>query len=159
MSVAHPGGPESLTFGRSLTGRRKTISDLLRPNALYLSVAAAAQNHELLGRLHRWFRDGLRTASDGDYQVRLNYTVGLLRDGDSRSRNALTDLLRFSDLGVTELEFHEPDQSLLDETQRIEAALRDAGVAFRVDAPDHRVRVRHRTESGTFALELDEESA
>ncbi|MBO8186656.1 AAA family ATPase [Streptomyces spirodelae] len=151
-------GPESLTFGRSLTGRRKVISELLRPNALYLSVAAA-QNHELLGRLHRWFRDGLRTASDRDYQARLNYTVGLLRGRDRRSQDALIDLLRFSDLGVTELEFREPDERLLEETKRIETALNDVGVPFRVDVPDCHVRVQHRVEGGTFALELDEESS
>ncbi|RKN41895.1 AAA family ATPase [Streptomyces hoynatensis] len=151
-------GPDSLTFGRSLAGRRKTISELLRSNSLYLSVAAA-QNHELLGRLHRWFRDDLRTASDQDYRARLTYTVGLLRSGDERSRDALVNLLRFSDLGVTRLEFHEPDERLLDETKRIQAALNDAGVPFRLDAPEHDVRVRHRTEGGTFTLELDEESS
>lgn len=151
-------GPESLTFGRSLTGKRKTIAELLRPNALFLSVAAA-QNHELLGRLHRWFRDSLRTASDQDYRARLNYTVGLLRHRGGRGDDALADLLRFSDLGVTELEFHEPDERLVDETKRIEAALNDAGVPFRLDVPDHQVRVQHRTEGGTFSLELDEESS
>lgn len=151
-------GPDSLSFGRSLTGRRKTISELLRPNALYLSVAAA-QNHELLGRLHRWFRDGMRTASDRDYQARLNYTVSLLRSREGRRQDAVADLLRFSDLGVTELELHEPDERLLDETKRIEAALNDVGVPFRMDIPDHRVHVQHRTEGGTFSLELDEESS
>ncbi len=151
-------GPESLTFGRSLTGRRKTMADLLRPNALYLSVAAA-QNHELLGRLHRWFRDGLRTASDRNFQSRLNFTISVLRGKDGRVHDALIDLLRFADLGVTDLEFREPDERILDESKRIEAALNDAGVPFRMDIPDHRVRVRHRAEGGTFALELDEESS
>lgn len=151
-------GPDSLTFGRSLTGRRKTIADLLRPNSLYLSVAAA-QNHELLGRLHRWFRDGLRTASDRDYQSRLNYTMRLLRGEDSRDRDALIDLLRFSDLGVTDLEFREPDERLLDQRKRIQAALSDVGVPVQVEAPDHHVLVRHQTEGGTFSLDLDEESS
>ncbi|OIV37058.1 hypothetical protein BIV57_12895 [Mangrovactinospora gilvigrisea] len=150
--------PASLSFGRSLTGRRKTISDLLRPNSLYLSVAAA-QNHELLGRLHRWFRNGMRTATDGNFAARLDYTVGLLRRRDTGS-STLVDLLRFADLGVEHLEFSRHDEKYLAEYKRVTTALSEAlGRPVKNDGPEYRVTVQHRTEEGVFDLELNEESS
>ncbi|GHE34995.1 MULTISPECIES: AAA family ATPase [Streptomyces] len=157
--------PEDISFGRWLTGRRKTISELLRPNSLYLSVAAA-QNHELLRTLHRWFKEGLRTASDHDFSQRLDYTMKMLRRQiDERnpesSGDPLTDLLRFADLGVDGLRFEEPDREVIEEHKRIVAALTEVvGDRIRVDGgPEYQVRVRHKTSSGVYALMLPEESS
>ncbi|MFJ2016818.1 AAA family ATPase [Streptomyces nodosus] len=158
--------PDSLSFGRWLTGRRKTISELLRPNSLYLSVAAA-QNHELLRTLHRWFRDGLRTATDSDFARRLDFTMKLLRqqlegpDAQETIPDPMTDLLRFADLGVEGMQFREPDQKLLDEHKRIVAALSEVvGDRVRVDGvPGLEVHVRHRTTDGVFSIRLPEESS
>ncbi|GAA2431344.1 ATP-binding protein [Streptomyces glaucus] len=166
LYVREGSAPDTLRFGRWLTGRRKTISELLRPNSLYLSVAAA-QNHELLRTLHRWFRDGLRTASDQDFSQRLDFTMKLLRRqfesrGDREtSPDAMTHLLRFADLGVEGLQFQEPDQKLLEEHKRIVAALNEVvGDRVRVDgAPGYRVHVQHRTTDGIFSLTLPEESS
>lgn len=158
--------PDSLSFGRWLTGRRKTISELLRPNSLYLSVAAA-QNHELLRTLHRWFRDGLHTATDSDFTRRLNFTMNLLRrqleepEPPEAVPDPMTDLLRFADLGVEGLKFREPDQKLLDEHKRIVAALNEVAEGrVRVDGvPGYEVHVQHRTTDGVFTIMLPEESS
>ncbi|MFB7900506.1 ATP/GTP-binding protein [Streptomyces xiamenensis] len=152
------------SFGRWLTGRRKVISELLRPNSLYLSVAAA-QGHDRLGALYRWFRNGLRVASDSDFVSRLNYTVDLYRrqEGSSASsvRAPLLELLRFADLGVRDLRIQEQEEGVKEEQQRIVTALREAvGGHVRVDSlPRHQVQVEHRTAEGIFSLEIDEESS
>ncbi|MFE1360349.1 AAA family ATPase [Streptomyces harbinensis] len=153
---------ESMTFGRSLVGRPKTIARLLRPNSLYLSVAAA-QGHDLLGTLHRWFRNGVRVASDQDFADRLDYTMELYRRRETRGSRgeALTRLLRFADLGVADLRVQDQDEEVKEEHGRVVAALREA-LGRRVHVagvPRHRVQVEHRTDEGLFGLEIDEESS
>lgn len=44
----------SLHFGSHLTGHRKQIADMVRPNSLFLS-AAAANNHPQLSPIYHWF--------------------------------------------------------------------------------------------------------
>lgn len=157
-------GSGSITFGRWLTGRRKTISELLRPNSLYLSVAAA-QGHERLGAVHRWFRNGLRVASDDDFAERLDYTVELFRSHDGRTEGRfeapLMELLKYADLGVEGLVVLEQDETVKAEHSRIaEALTKILGNRIRVGGmPNHRVQVKHRTADGVFGLELHEESS
>ena len=151
----------SVVFGRSLMGRKKIISELLRPNSLYLSVAAA-QGHPQLSEVYRWFQSGLRLATDGNFRARLDHTVQLLL-GDREQGDAapVMRLLRFADLGVSGLEVEEPDEAVMDEYQRLTRAMRDAlGERVRVEAPGlHSVRVEHRTSEGVFPLDLGEESS
>ncbi|MEU2794869.1 ATP-binding protein [Streptomyces sp. NPDC007117] len=155
------GADDVVTFGRWLTGRRKLIAELLRPNSLYLSVAAA-QGHDQLGEIFRWFRSGLRMATDHDFPQRLDHTVRLCLDGaDGRKGRPVLDLLRFADLGVSGLEIQEWDESIREDHQRITRALRDAlGDKVRVqEDAEQRVRVEHRTAEGVFPLDLAYESS
>ncbi|MFF6908244.1 ATP/GTP-binding protein [Streptomyces sp. NPDC012389] len=155
------GADDVVTFGRWLTGRRKLIAELLRPNSLYLSVAAA-QGHDQLGEVFRWFRSGLRMATDHDFPQRLDHTVRLCLEGrDGRADQPVLDLLRFADLGVSGLEIQDWDESVREDHQRITQALRDAlgdKVRVREDAK-RRVRVEHRTAEGVFPLDLAYESS
>ncbi|MFP8887284.1 AAA family ATPase [Streptomyces mangrovi] len=152
---------EPMRFGRGLTGRRKTIEELLRPNSLYLSVAAA-QGHELLGMVFRWFREGLAVATDYDFQGRLDYTVKLcLAERERGGGQPLMGLLRFADLGVGGLEIHELERERKEEQERVLEALRGI-LGDRVivqESLGERVRVEHRTPDGVFTLGLGEESS
>ncbi|GLF97179.1 AAA family ATPase [Streptomyces yaizuensis] len=151
---------DSVVFGRSLTGRKKAIAELLRPNSLYLSVAAA-HGHPRLSEVYRWFQHGLRLATDRNFRGRLDHTVRLLLDTRDKNDSAVVDLLRFADLGVSGLEIEEPDESVLDEYRRITQAMRDVlGDKVRVEMPGPRsVRVNHRTGEGVFPLDLADESS
>ncbi|MFE1404867.1 ATP/GTP-binding protein [Streptomyces sp. NPDC058770] len=155
------GADDKVLFGRWLTGRRKLIAELLRPNSLYLSVAAA-QGHEQLREVFRWFGDGLRMATDRDFPQRLDHTVRLcLADGAEHTAESAMALLRFADLGVSGLEIKEQDAAAREEHERITRALRDAlGDKVRIQH-DHgkRVRVEHRTADGVFPLDLVYESS
>ncbi|MFG2413369.1 AAA family ATPase [Streptomyces goshikiensis] len=151
----------SVVFGRSLTGRKKIISELLRPNSLYLSVAAA-QGHPQLSEVYRWFQTGLRLATDRNFRARLDHTVQLLLGGREQGEPApVMRLLQFADLGVSGLEVEEPDEAVMDDYQRLTQAMREAlGERVRVEAPGlHSVRVEHRTGEGVFPLDLGEESS
>ncbi|MEV1044346.1 ATP-binding protein [Streptomyces sp. NPDC049916] len=155
------GADDVVVFGRWLTGRRKLIAELLRPNSLYLSVAAA-QGHDQLGEIFGWFRSGLRMATDHDFPQRLDHTVRLCLEGrDGRNDQPVLDLLRFADLGVSGLEIQEWDDSTREDHQRITQALRDVlGDKVRVqENAKQRVRVEHRTAEGVFPLDLAYESS
>ena len=148
-------------FGRWLTGRRKVIADLLRPNSLYLSVAAA-QGHAQLGRVFEWFNSGLRVATDHDFSQRLDRTVALCLAGrQQRDPPPVMTLLRFADLGVSGLEIAEWDDTILEDQKRISRVLQEAleGKARVEVDTKQRVRVEHRTPEGTFALDLGQESS
>ncbi|MEV6439320.1 AAA family ATPase [Streptomyces anulatus] len=155
------GADDRVAFGRWLTGRRKLIAELLRPNSLYLSVAAA-QGHDQLGEVFRWFRSGLRMATDHDFSQRLDHTVRLCLEGrGGQESQPVLDLLRFADLGVSGLEIQDWDESIREDHQRITQALREAlGDKVRVqEDAKHRVRVEHRTAEGVFPLDLAYESS
>ncbi len=154
-------GGESIVFGRWLTGRRKVISELLRPNSLYLSVAAA-QGHPQLNSIYRWFQFGLRTATDGNFPERLDHTLHLCMDGRHRKdAEPVMALLRFADLGVSGLEIAEPDEAIKEEHRRLTQVLREAlGEKVRVQRGGVQdVRVGHRTDAGVFPLDLADESS
>ncbi|MFF9512060.1 ATP/GTP-binding protein [Streptomyces sp. NPDC014724] len=150
-----------VSFGRWLTGRRKLIAELLRPNSLYLSVAAA-QGHDQLGQVFRWFRFGLRIATDHDFPQRLDQTVRLCLDNrDQHEAAPVMALLRFADLGVSGLEIEEWDEAAREDHKRITQALREAlgdNVHFQQDR-SQQVRVEHRTADGVFPLDLASESS
>ncbi|MFI1018099.1 ATP/GTP-binding protein [Streptomyces sp. NPDC020965] len=150
-----------INFGRSLTGHRKVISELLRPNSLYLSVAAA-QGHQQLGAIYRWFRFGLSMATDADFQNRLDHTVHLCLDDKHQSvATPVMALLRFADLGVSGLEIEKADEQAQDMHKRLTQAVREAlgDQVYVGAAPLDRVRVEHRTADGVFPLDLAEESS
>ncbi|MCX4394928.1 MULTISPECIES: ATP-binding protein [unclassified Streptomyces] len=155
------GADGKVTFGRWLTGRRKLIAELLRPNSLYLSVAAA-QGHDQLSEVFRWFGFGLRMATDHDFPQRLDQTVQLcLADEGEHTAASAMALLRFADLGVYGLEIKEWDEAAREDHKRITQALRDAlGDKVRVQQEQaRRVRVEHRTADGVFPLDLAYESS
>lgn len=162
--VTDADGESRMSFGRSLTGRRKVIADLLRPNSLYLSVAAA-QGHDLLGEVYRWFSTSLRSATDRDFESRLGFTVDLYGASDSDEppayRAPLQHLLGLADLGVSGLAVSDPDEKAAQEIRQIGGAVREAvGGRVRVDTRSpRRVQVEHRTEDGVHRLNLNEESS
>ncbi|MDT0320159.1 AAA family ATPase [Streptomyces millisiae] len=154
-------GEPDLKFSRWLTGRRTMIAQLLRPNSLYLSVAAA-QGHEQLRRIYGWFRYGLLPATDLDFADRLQHTVHLYTESSHQSYATLVmDLLRFADLGVAGLEISEPDEAAEEMHQRFTQLVRQTlgdKVQIKRDGSQD-VRVEHQTDEGKFALGLADESS
>lgn len=88
----------TLKYGASDRTKSRAIEELLRPNALFLSTAAAA-NHPLLLPLYSWFERNLLLAEAGSRPHRQSLTTLLLEKEDTRAQ--VLGLLRAADLGVT----------------------------------------------------------
>ena len=94
-----------ITFGRSLPGENRTIAGLMRPNRLFLSVAAQ-NNHEALTPLYSWFSDSvIYLARNRDVE----YTSALCSNNEDRL--AALSLLAVADLGIVDIqhEVHNPN--------------------------------------------------
>ncbi|GAA4910078.1 hypothetical protein LX16_2772 [Stackebrandtia albiflava] len=156
-------GDGSPKFGRSLTGRVKMIGDLLRPNSLYLSVAAA-QGHRLLGAIRHWFDRGLIVATDFDFSARLDDTIERYLASNRRERaDLLLPLLRLADVGVAgvQVDEAEADDGLRSALERMQQFFQES-VGGRIvfqGSLSHRVKTVHEVESGRYALALREESS
>ncbi|HEX5493703.1 MAG TPA: ATP-binding protein [Mycobacteriales bacterium] len=97
----------SIKFGEHLVGEREAIRRVTRSNSLFLS-AAAANNHEQLSEVHRWFAEDLRVAVAGNAGGRLGETLHIYKEHE---RDDVLRLLRFADLGIDEVEIGTRDVS------------------------------------------------
>ena len=92
-------------FGAQLRGENKTISNLTRPNSLFLS-AAAQNNHPQLTSIYNYFSSSwnifLGPAIMNDLSL-----AGRLSDFDHMS--SLVNLIRQADLGITDIDIEEKE--------------------------------------------------
>ncbi|WP_240487087.1 AAA family ATPase [Actinomadura flavalba] len=90
---------ELITFpGEGLRGPKESLVPQTRPNALFLTVAAAF-NQPFLTPIHDWFKHNLWWVSPGrDFDERHTFTRKMY--DDQRHRARITDLLKVADLGV-----------------------------------------------------------
>lgn len=93
---------DAFYFGKSLPGHNRTIADLTRGNALFLS-AASASNHERLAPIGTWFRRGLQTQAIELEERPHPEMTEFLRDDDAR-QHVLLALLAYCDLGIDNLD-------------------------------------------------------
>jgi hypothetical protein len=111
---------DALDPGSSARAETRAMERLLRPNALFLSTAAAA-NHSLLAPLYEWFRRNLLSAAVANRSSRQAFTVEMLDRGIDRER--ILTLLRAADLGIVGARKLEVDVAL---KERLARALREA---------------------------------
>lgn len=88
-------------FGRALGGRNRVITELTRPNALFLSTAASSKHQQLSGLQH-WLSRHIRLASPRNARSRMQFTFSEL-DTDEELREKLRHLLVFADLGIEDI--------------------------------------------------------
>ncbi|MEU6749203.1 ATP-binding protein [Spirillospora sp. NPDC046719] len=123
--------PEPFKFpGEGLKGDKESLVPRTRPNALFLTVAAAF-NHPHLGPIHEWFKRNLWFIGDGDEGARGGFTGEKLKDPAIEKR--VRDLLEVADLGVD-------------------------GVSLEPGEKGLRVRLSHRGRSGSVPLAYSLES-
>jgi AAA15 family ATPase/GTPase len=95
-----------IEFGPSLTGLRRNIEKLMRPNSLYLSTAAA-NNHPQLSKVYDWFAAAIFPVRAG---ASLENSV-TLHEWLNNDRAPLRALLRYADTGVIDLQVEEADEN------------------------------------------------
>lgn len=91
---------ETMRFGRSLRGENKQIAKLMRPNSLFLSVAAQ-NNHRPLGLVYGWFQSNLAFVSDKTQNGCIE-TIALCHHEGIRSE--ILPMLTSADVGVVAVE-------------------------------------------------------
>ena len=165
----YPNGRASLMFHRRNShvtlgdlerSKGRSVVELLRPNALFLSTAASA-NHAALLPLYAWFGRNLRLAEADSRHYRQALTTQLL--GQEERREWVLSLLRAADLGVTGARKHEPDPVMRERLQpavRILAGLegQPQGVEEGPPFQDFGVRLLHRGVSDDIELDAQDES-
>lgn len=149
---------DQVHLGTAVRARGRSILDILRPNALFLSTAAAA-DHPVLLPLYEWFKRNLLLADEDSRDKRQAFTTEML-DQDKTARQVM-DLLREADLGITGARRQEMDTAT---RERIERALRvlggeEEGVEddSEIKFEDFEVRLTHQSAGGEVELSpLDE---
>lgn len=120
----YPNGRSVLLFHRSGDdvelgsvdrAKSRAVTELLRPNALFLSTAASA-NHATLLPLYAWFERNLLLAEAGSRQLRQAFTAQLMEEAETRGK--VLAFLRAADLGITGAKVVEPDPAVRERMHR-----------------------------------------
>ena len=138
----------------------KAVTELLRPNALFLSTAASA-NHSGLLPLYGWFSRNLILAEAKTRPFRQAFTTQMLEDKGKGER--VLALLRAADLGVSGAKKHELDPVMRERLQRAVRILMgqegDAdGVEEGPNLEQLGVRLVHEGKGESVDLDADDES-
>lgn len=144
--------PSGIKFGAALTGPNKSVENTLRPDALYLSAAAAA-GHPGLEAPIRWLVDGLSCYNTIGYHSGLADVFDRM-DADHAHRSKILDVLRATDLGVTggTTTRRELTETELADRRRIVQALADPKEEFDVAADEVDLTLTHRGVDGDYPL-------
>ncbi len=152
-------GADGIEYGTGLMARGRLIEELVRPNALFLSAAAAAR-YEPLEPLNHWFQDNLRLADAVSRRVRHAHSVQLLADADRRAE--MLAMLRVADLGITDVDEVELDAETSDQIRKM---LRAVAEGFEIEDPPpvddavfKKLRFHHEGAKTKATFDLDEES-
>ena len=151
---------DAVALGEHNRAKGRAVVEILRPNSLLLSAAAAANHPDLLP-LRQWFGQNLLLAEAASRPHRWALSAELLRQEGGRAR--LLALLRAADLGITGARVREPDPQLAERLRRIIPILQG-----REDDPDSadsgsdliepNVVLSHRGADGDIDFDSAEES-
>lgn len=152
---------EAPRLGEENRAKGRAVSEILRPNALYLSTASAA-DHPGLQPLYDWFNHNLQICEASSRETRWAYTTHLLADHDYRDK--VLAMLHAADLGITDARLREPDPEFLERIQRIIKIFQqemdggDSPTAKVDDSAFLGIVLSHRGRGGSFDLESSDES-
>ena len=167
--LAFPGGRAQTWFQRSeqgwhlgpnLKGEKQRITDLTRPNALFLSVAASL-NQKQLSTVYAWFRNRLRIVADLPWPRR-GVTMGefTVRQAshDDAFKERIVELLRAVDVGIEDLTVERRTLEESDLPDDLQPAMRKQLMSSELEL--FRVHTLHRAQDGTPVwFDLADESA
>jgi hypothetical protein len=151
---------DNMDLGERNRAKGRAVIEILRPNALFLSAAAAANHPDLLP-LRQWFAHNLLLAEASSRAYRWAFTTELLQRPDRRDQ--VLALLHAADLGITNARVRELDPQMLDRVRRAARILEgreDEPESMDADAEivEPGVVLTHRGVSGDVDFEAAEES-
>lgn len=107
---------EPVYVGEEHRTKGRAVNEILRPNALYLSAASAA-DHPGLAPLYQWFDKNLTLCEASTRERRWAYTTHLMTHDSYREK--ILAMLHAADLGITDARLREPDPEMLERVRRI----------------------------------------
>lgn len=149
---------DDVQLGARQRARGRATEEILRPNALFLSTAAAA-NHPLFLPLYEWFQRNFFYADVRTRGARQALTAKLL-DQDDRRQQILA-LLREADLGVTDVSRRELDPEIREKFEKVMDIIRgeDPEDDFEdLELDEFEVRLKHRSGKREIDLPSGQES-
>jgi predicted ATPase len=151
---------DELELGESNRAKGRAVGEILRPNSLYLSAAAAASHPDLLP-LYEWFEANLIFADASSRSRRWAYTTHLLAHEDRREQ--ILALLHAADLGITDAHVRELDPQTLERLRkavRILTGSEDDPETTEIDTEllDLGVVLSHQGAHGNVELQSEDES-
>lgn len=97
---------DSVDFGSRFKAEDRALENLLRDNALLLSVAGTTGNNQLAS-LFDWFIVNLRLFDISNRSDRINFTGDMYKKADYTER--IIDMLQVADLGISDLSITDSD--------------------------------------------------
>lgn len=158
VTIFRRDGPD-VHLGEKDRAKGRAVSEILRPNALYLSTAAAA-DHPGLQPIYQWFSENLLLCEASSRQQRWAYTAHLMTHENYREN--ILAMLHAADLGITDAKLREPDPKTRERLLRVLKALQDE---IKLDepldfdeTPFMRIALSHQGARGSVELDTDDES-
>ena len=167
----YPRGKSAVIFERTgndvrmdnRSAKAKAVRELVRSDALFLSVADAADYQELLP-LYRWFEKNFLLCDAATRDSRAMHTAHLLENEDRRRQ--LLQLLQIADLGITDARWREPKEHEVAFFRKVIHAINTVeGKETPPEEPDlipeafRRIELSHRGADGiSVPFDSDEES-
>jgi AAA15 family ATPase/GTPase len=151
----------AVQHGEKDRAKGRAVGEILRPNALYLSAAAAA-DHPGLQPLYEWFSSNLLLCEASSRESRWAYTTQLMATPDHRE--FVLAMLQAADLGITDARIREPEPETVDRIRRmfhvIEEEIEIEGVqSIKFDTTSFlKIALSHRGKSDNVEFETAEES-
>ncbi|HEX7060055.1 MAG TPA: ATP-binding protein [Solirubrobacterales bacterium] len=155
---------DEVQLGAAERAKGRATLDILRPNALYLSTAAAT-NHPVLLPLYEWFMRNLLFADVNSRAFRQAFTAEMLDEDDQREQ--VMDLLREADLGITGATRRELDPVMRERIMEALSILRgeeegsgsgSGSGEDPIEFEDFEVRLKHKSAAGDVELPPMDES-
>lgn len=148
----------SVEFGQPFRSEGKILLRPLHDNVLLSSVAGAFGT-EGIAQVFEWFETKLQIATSRNRAARAELTAELADSTDSKGR--ILSLLRYADLGVTDIHREEPPDEVLERLRRIERELdetdRDEGGIEQLSLPSV-IHLTHSTAGGETRIPPYDES-
>jgi len=110
-------------FGREFKGHNKSIAEMTRPNALFLSAAAQMNHAQLMPLVGRFIVPaGLIAEAVPEHERDIGFAASFFRplgedqedqsEADQRRREAVLSLLRAADLGIKDFVVVDPEEAV-----------------------------------------------
>ncbi len=122
-------------FRTQLKGKIDFLSELTRPNSLFVSVMSQF-NIDIAKEIIKWFSDSV-VAHDTDHQALIDFSAKLM--GDLSYRKLINDIIKNSGLGIESVE-----EKIKDYSARLNYSVEFLQSVFSEEIKNYTVRTRHR---------------